>query len=130
MLLKTVTCIVKIIHLFLGMRSTTTRSIRDALAMFLMLLRNNMKQEVIAFNFNTSQQVVSKAIDSVSVSLEEHFVPQFLGYYHITREEALERHTVQITSNVLGGSENRLYLIADCTYLYIEKPSDFQLQRP
>lgn len=114
---------------FLGMRNTTTRSVRDALAMFLMLLRNHVKQELIAFNFGTYQQVVSSTIDAVSVALEEHFVPKHLGYYHITREEALEKHSIKLTSTILGQPENRLCLIADCTYNYIEAPSNFELQR-
>lgn len=97
--------------------------------MFLMLLRNNTKQEVLAFNFSTTQQVVSKTIDSVSAALEDYFVPHYLGYHHITREKALEEHSIKLTSNVLGQSDSRLYLVADCTYNYIEKPADFDLQR-
>lgn len=111
------------------MRNTETRSIRNALAMFLMLLRLNMKQEVIGYNFSTSQQVVSNTIDSVSAALEEYFVPHNLGYLHITREQALEHHSIKLTSNVLGQSESRVYVVADCTYNYIEKPADFELQR-
>lgn len=88
-----------------------------------------MKQEVIAFNFSTSQQVVSNTIDAVSAALEEHFVPNYLGYHHITRDQALQDHSIKLTSDVLGKSDSRLYLIADCTYNYIEKPSDFELQR-
>lgn len=111
------------------MRNSTSRTIRTALAMFLMVLRNNMKQEIVAYNFSTTQQIVSSTIDTVSATLDEHFVPKNLGYYHITREEALERHSVRLTSKVLGQAESRLCLIADCTYNYIEKPSDFELQR-
>lgn len=97
--------------------------------MFLLLLRNNMKQEVIAHNFSTTQQVVSKTIDAVSLALEENFVPNYLGYHHITREEALEKHSIKLTSKVLKQPESRLCLICDGTYNYIEKPSDFELQR-
>ncbi len=111
------------------MRNTQTRTLRTALAMFLLLLRNNMKQEIIAHNFSTTQQVVSKTIDAVSLALEQNFVPKYLGYHHITREEALEKHSIKLTSKVLGQSENRLCLIADGTYNYIEKPGDFELQR-
>lgn len=92
------------------MRNITTRSVRNALAMFLMLLRNNMKQEVIAFNFSTSQQVVSNTIDSVSSALEEHFVPHYLGYHHITRDQALEDHSIKLTSDVLGKSDSGLHV--------------------
>lgn len=111
------------------MRNTLTRSVRNALAMFLLLLRNNMKQEVIAHNFSTTQQVVSKTIDAVPLALEENFVPNYLGYHHITREEALEKHSIKLTSKVLKQPESRLCLICDGTYNYIEKPSDFELQR-
>lgn len=111
------------------MRNTETRSLRTALAMFLLLLRNNMKQEIIAYNFTTTQQVVSKTIDAVSLALEENFVPKYLGYHHITREEALQKHSIELTSTVLGQPESRLCVIADGTYNYIEKPSDFELQR-
>lgn len=97
--------------------------------MFLMMLRNNIKQELIAFNFSTTQQAVSDAIDAVSDALDEHFVPKYLGYYHITREEALQKHSIKLTSEVFGQPENRLALIADCTYNYIKKPSNFDLQR-
>lgn len=88
-----------------------------------------MKQELIAFNFNTTQQVVSKTIDTVSLLLEEYFVPKNLGYHHITREKALEEHSIKLTSNVLQQPESRLCLVADGTYNYIEKPADFTLQR-
>lgn len=111
------------------MRNTATRSLRNALAMFLLLLRNNMKQEIIAHNFSTTQQVVSSTIDAVSAALHEHFVPKHLGYYHITRDEALEKHSIKLTSKVLGQPETSLCLVADCTYNFIEKPSNFELQR-
>lgn len=88
-----------------------------------------MKQELIAFNFSTTQQVVSKTIDTVSAALEKNFVPNYLGYHHITREEAIEKHSIKLTSKVLNQPESRLCVIADCTYNYIEKPSDFDLQR-
>lgn len=111
------------------MRNSETRSVRTALAMFLLLLRNNMKQELIAYNFSTTQQVVSRTIDVVSATLHEHFVPQYLGYYHITREDALEKHSIKVTSKVLGQDESRLCVIADGTYNFIEKPGNFELQR-
>lgn len=72
---------------------------------------------------------MSSTIDAVSAALDEHFVSKHLGYYHITREEALEKHSIKLTSKVLGQPETRLCLIADCTYNFIEKPSDFELQR-
>lgn len=88
-----------------------------------------MKQELVAFNFFKTQQLVSATIDAVSTALDEHFVPKNFGYYHISREEALEKHSVKLTSKMLDQPDDRLCLIAYCTYNYIGKPSDFELQR-
>ncbi|OXA43866.1 hypothetical protein Fcan01_21665 [Folsomia candida] len=111
------------------MRNTSARSVRNGLAMFLLLLRNNLKQEVIAEMFGTTQQVVSRTIDKVSLILEREFVPKYLGYYHITREEALEKHSRSMSSRAIGQPLDHICIVIDCTYIYIEKPTDFTLQR-
>lgn len=111
------------------MNNTSTRSVRNALAMFLMLLRNNVKQEMIAHNFSTSQQVVSKTIDTVFSILEKEFVPKHLGYNHINREEAITKHSIYLTSKVLQQPESRICLIADCTYLLYRKTVRFRASK-
>jgi hypothetical protein len=112
-------------------RNTSNRTAKDALGMFLILLRTNNTQEFIAHLFGTTQRIVSEAISSVGLALEEDFVPKFLGYSHthMSREEALEKHSIKLTSGVLQQDASRLCLMADCTYIYIEKPGDFFLQR-
>jgi hypothetical protein len=111
------------------LRNTHNRSSRNALAMLLMVLRNNVTQEFVASLFNTTQRIVSASIDSVCTALSEEFVPQYLGYLHLTREEALERHSVKLTNGVLGEDSSHLCVMADATYCYIEQPSDFVLQK-
>jgi hypothetical protein len=58
----------------------------------------------------------------------ESFVPDNLGYLHITREQALQKQ-LSMPGRVLGENADRLALVPDCTYIYIEKPGDFVLQR-
>lgn len=112
-----------------GMRNSSARTIRDGLAMFLILLRCNLKQEAIGDMFGTSQQVVSKTIDTVTTLLERSFVPNHLGYLHISRDDALENHSRSLTSRAVGQPPESLCVIIDATYIYIEKPSDLEEQR-
>jgi hypothetical protein len=111
------------------MRNSSARSIRNALAMMLILLRTNLKQEAIGHMFGTTQQIVSSTIDTVSSILERTFVTQNLGYSHITRDEALASHSNGLNSRVLNQSSEKLCLVVDCTYCYIEQPTNSLEQR-
>jgi len=98
--------------------------------LFLVLLRQNLPQNLIGFMFNTNQQVVSEAVDTVSKLLEELFVPLYLGYTHISRNDAIRLHSRQFFHDLFQNpGENLLGLVLDGTYLYIQKPEDFELQR-
>lgn len=111
------------------MRNTKNRTIRDSLGMFLLTMRQNMKQEMVAFLFNTTQQVVSEAIESIVNALEQDFVSKFLGYRHISRDAAIRNHSRKLPLETLGLQSNSLVLVIDCTYAYIEKPADLEVQR-
>jgi hypothetical protein len=111
------------------MRNSSGRSIRNALAMLLILLRTNLKQEAIGHMFGTTQQIVSSTIDTVSSILEKTFVTENLGYHHISREEALTNHSNGLTSRALNQSPEQLCLVVDCTYCYIEQPTNSLEQR-
>lgn len=111
-------------------KSSPNRSSRNAVAMLLMKLRLNVSQRVLAHMFHVENiSVVSDAIDSVSKILETNFVPKFLGYDHVTREDVLELHSVPAFQTLLEKEDDQLILILDGTYLYVQKPSDFELQR-
>lgn len=97
--------------------------------MLLIIFRNNLKQSFVGFLFGTTQQVVSQAIESVSQALIDDFVRQNLGYYHLTRDEIINLHSRPLVNKALQEEENRMRLVADCTYIYIEKPGDLDIQR-
>ena len=75
-----------------SMRDTAQRSIYNALAMLLLVLRFGIPQRFLAILFKTSQQVVSDAVNRTCTLLTQHFVPHNLGFAHMTREQALQ-HT-------------------------------------
>jgi len=62
------------------MRDTKCRSKREALAMFLIMIRKNMDQETIGFLFHCSQSVVSDSITAVSDTLIKSLVVEHLRY--------------------------------------------------
>jgi len=111
------------------MRDSSIRLKRDALAMLLLFLRQNLSQTMIGFLFNCSQTVVSDSIRAVSQVLEETFVAQFLGYNALPREECVQKHSRILLQEVLGIAADRLAIIADGTYLYVEQPMDIKMQR-
>lgn len=113
-----------------GMRKSTNRTVRNSLAIFLMKLRLNVSQKVLAFLFGIrSQSIVSKTIFAVMKCLHARFVPLYHGFSHLTREQIKENHMRKFYSSVLGLDESAIIMILDGTYLYTQKASDFKLQR-
>ncbi|OXA46806.1 hypothetical protein Fcan01_18239 [Folsomia candida] len=76
-----------------SVRNTANRSVRNSLAIFLMKLRLNLSQRVIAFLFGISHQsTISETISSVLKSLLASFAPLYTGYGHKTGQELFDQH--------------------------------------
>ncbi|KAK3109143.1 hypothetical protein FSP39_023866 [Pinctada imbricata] len=112
------------------LRDSTNRSSVNALAIFWIKLRTNLSYREIAVLFNISSDYnglmsISRTLHSVAAQLNTNFVPSYLGIKHISREEAISHMTV--FSNVLF--ENKLSVVWDGTYYYIEKSGDYSFSR-
>lgn len=58
------------------------------------------------------------------------FVPQNMGFDHITRGEVISNHSPIFLRELLAsGDSNIAILLLDCTYIYIEKSSKYSFQR-
>jgi hypothetical protein len=111
------------------LRDSKNRTSRNALAIFFVKLRLNISQEVIAVLFGfPNQERVSETFNTVMEILYEKFVPLYLGFQHISRQEA-KRHQSAFITGLHEIPEEALGLALDGSYLYIEKPSDFEAQR-
>jgi hypothetical protein len=129
------------------MRISSNRHPRNALAMFLMMLRLNLTQKFLAFLFRVEQTTVSLAIQTVSDLLLELHTPRHLGYRHLSRDLAIENHS-RVLFNELFQRFESLFLIVDgkyninvsnifinefltclATYITIEKPGNYEEQR-
>jgi hypothetical protein len=109
------------------LRNSSNRSPRDSLGMLLMLLRSNLTQAFIGRLFRTTQPVVSTTIKAVTSVLMSNFVPRLLGVdpiNHLSRDQYHQNHNVSLFNGVFEKPETALGLVADATYIYIEKPMD------
>jgi len=114
-----------------GLRISGNREPKNALGMFLCLMRLSIPQKLIAELFDTNQPVVSACIDRVSELLETHFLPMFLGYstQHMTRADAINKHGSPFYNNIFDQKSDTVKIAVDGTYLFTEKPGNFEEQR-
>ena len=103
--------------------------VRVAVAVFLAKLSLGLSNRVLAVLFNLeNKRVVSHIKNQVRKALIKSFVPYRLGLKHITRETAIEQHQTAIAAILHTNKPNQLCIIADTTYLFIQKSSNNQLQ--
>ncbi len=72
---------------------------------------------------------MSDTISATHKALLGEFVPKFLGFEHLSRENALWDHSSDMFNKLFGADQDVVFLILDGTYVYIEKPADFELQK-
>jgi hypothetical protein len=98
-----------------SMRDTAQRSVFNALAMLLLVLRFGIPQRFLAILFGTTQPVVSDAINRTKELLTEHFVSRFLGFGHIERNTALSHNSMLI--DTMFDKPGALKVIVDGKFL-------------
>jgi len=105
------------------LRKNSSRTTKDALAMYLIKLRLNLPQTVIRIFFELpTQSKVSEAITAVSESLLRRFTPNFLGYRHLN-ENQLQDHQSEFLRRIFCLDPTANIIVADGTYIYVQKSS-------
>jgi hypothetical protein len=105
-----------------GIRNTTNRSIRTALAILLCKLRLGLSNSLLAIMFQLpNKRTVSRSLESIRLALMARFVRNNLGFHHITRDEIINRHTSTIAKALLCDDEpDTAVVVVDGTYIYIQ----------
>lgn len=62
-------------------------------------------------------------------ALLKDFVPLNLGLSHVSREEVINHHTRKLAQSLFTESDDKVILVLDGTYIYIQKSNNFQFQR-
>ncbi|XP_056001835.1 uncharacterized protein LOC125657084 [Ostrea edulis] len=111
-------------------KQTPSRSLRKSVAIFLCKLKTGLSNQILSILFRTSKSSLRRAAASVRKAMLTSFVPQSLGFAHITREEVINGHTRQLAQTLFGNIEkNQAILVLDGTYIYTAKSNNFHYQR-
>lgn len=112
------------------MRNSSIRSVRVAVAVFLMKMRLGLSNRVLAVLFHlNNKRVVSHIVGQVRTALMKDFVPFHLGFQHIDHQVAIDQHQTAIATILHTTRPHQLCVVADGTYLFIQKSMDNQFQR-
>jgi hypothetical protein len=114
-----------------GIRNSSNRSIRTAVGVFLCKLRLGVSHRLLASMFQLSnKRAVSKIIDSARQAILKNFVPDNLGFRHISRQEVIDHHTTSIARQLMcDGASDIATLVIDGTYIYIQVRSNVSTDR-
>ena len=109
-----------------GIRNSSNRSIRTAVAILLCKLRLGMSNAFLAVLFQLpDKRTVSRCIESARTALMNRFVPKNLGFSHIRRNETIHQHTSTLAQYLVCDNEpNTAILVIDSTYIYIQVSED------
>ena len=113
-----------------GMRNTPSRSIKPSLGIFLLKMKSGLPNKTMATLFNISKSSLRRAISSVRKALMSSFVPNYLGFEHIAKQDIISDHTRPLAQFLFGNNADpKAILVIDGTYIYIQKSNNFHFQR-
>jgi len=101
------------------LNNSPNQTARNALGMFLCLMRLSISQNQIADLFGTNQVVISEAINTVAKLLDEELVLFYLRFKptHLTRDEAIATHGSQFYNKIYDQRDDTLKITTDGSYL-------------
>ncbi len=112
-----------------GLHSSSNRSPRNALAIFLAKMRLGVSQRVLARLFGVKDQsTISHTFNRVTQLLANNFVPKHLGFLHLSRDEIMRAHNPSFVRKMFELEDGKLVFILDGTYFFIQSSGDFVLQ--
>ncbi|CAF4595829.1 unnamed protein product, partial [Rotaria socialis] len=94
-------------------------------------IRLGLSNSVLSLLFSLADvKAVSRVLDSARTSLMEHFVPRYLGFQHISRQDVIDKHTRPLAARLFTKpGDNNAILILDGTYVYAQKSANNIVQR-
>ncbi|XP_018401795.1 PREDICTED: uncharacterized protein LOC108778963 [Cyphomyrmex costatus] len=112
-----------------NIRHTTNRSPRKCVALCLMKLRTGLSHSILSTLFAMDKRQIGRSIATARKALSKCFVPRYLGIEHISREEVISKHTIAMAKTLFTNNQDEAILVADGTYVYIQKSSNYSFQR-
>lgn len=121
--------IIELRHMLPSMRSTKTRTVTQALIIFLFKLRTGNSNKTIAAVLGLKhEQYVSEFFNEIMKGFERDILPKYFSYSTITRQDLIS-NTSSTAKKLLNLSENQLVIICDGTYIRHQKSQNNFYQR-
>ena len=113
-----------------SMHNSRVRSIRVALAVFLLKMRLGLSNALLSSLFHLkSKRVVSRIVHETADALLKDLVPYHLGFQHIHGKTVLQSHQTAIASQLMCDQDDQVIMVTDGTYLFVRKSSNNRFQR-
>lgn len=109
-----------------NVQNTFVRSARNSLGFFIVNMKSGLCNSILSTLFNISKASIRRAIQTVR-ALMENFVPQNLGFQHISRENVIQHYTRPLADSCLA--EQEVKPTSTGRYLYIHS-KELQLHFP
>lgn len=86
-------------------KSTPARSLTPSVAIFFCKMKTGLSNVILSTLFRTSKSSLRRAISAVRKALLIKFVPENLGFTHISKEEIINKHTRPLAQTLFGSIE-------------------------
>lgn len=106
-----------------------TKKAKLALLMYLTRLRKGDSYDRVYKTFNVARNSGFKYICKARIALQADFVPKNLGFEAMSREMLLQSITNTANALYLDSNKDQVVLIADGTYVYVNKTKNFLKQK-
>ena len=111
-------------------KNTPARSLTTSVAIFFCKLKTGLSNVILSTLFRTSKSSLRRAISAVRKALLINFVPENLGFHHISRDQIINDHTRPLAQTLFRSVEKtQVILVLDGTYIYVNKSNNFHFQR-
>ncbi|VDI73743.1 Hypothetical predicted protein [Mytilus galloprovincialis] len=117
------------LHVLLHIKSTPSRTPKTSVGLFLIKMKCALSNKLMSTLFKVSISSIRRAINTVRQALMRSFVPLYLGFESITREQIIKDHTRPLAKTLLDADDDNMILVLDGTYIYIQKSNNFSFQR-
>ena len=111
-------------------RSSKNRSKRTALGLLLVKLKTGLSNRMLSTLFGVHCRfAVQRSLNACRSALMKKFVPENLGFKHISREDIIRSHTRPLAKQLFSCSTDNALIVLDGTYIYIQKSGQYSFQR-
>lgn len=122
--------IMELSNLLTSLKSSSSRSVVQALVIFLMKLRTGVSNKLLSSILQLErEQQVSDCCKQIIRSFEQDILPFRFGISSTSRQQLIEDHTTNISKALLKTADDQLLIICDGTYIFHEKSTNNEYQR-